>query len=175
MGYATNEVFSTLPGNTGIENSLAIEFDMWDNTGGWDDFNSSKNISVQTNGTQANRPSAAFSRGQVSPLADFGDGAVHTVRLSYAPGILDIYLDNLVTPILTVNVDLATTLALHNGSDAFVGFTAPLGGAPTGGALRATHRPRQHPGEKRHIAAEPPHSGSAVCVSGGRCAVSGEQ
>lgn len=127
MGYATNEVFSSLPGNTGIENSLAIEFDMWDNTGGWDDFNSSKSISVQTNGTQANRPSAAFSRGQVSPLADFGDGAVHTVRLSYAPGILDIYLDNLVTPVLTVNVNLATTLALHNGSDAFVGFTAGTG------------------------------------------------
>lgn len=127
IGYATNEVFSSLPGNTGIENSVAIEFDMWDNTGGWADFNNGRHISVQTNGVLDNRPSAGFSRGQFSPLADFGDGAVHTVRLSYAPGILDIYLDNLVTPVLSVNINLGSTLGLHAGSDAFVGFTAGTG------------------------------------------------
>lgn len=127
MGYATNEVFADQPGNTGIENSLAIEFDMWDNTGGWDDFGSSNNISVQTNGVLANRPSAAFSRGQVTPGTNLSDNAVHTVRLSYAPGILDIYLDNLVTPVLTVNVNIASTLALQGGTDAFVGFTAGTG------------------------------------------------
>lgn len=125
MGYATNEVFPDLPGYTGISNSLAVEFDMWDNTGQWGDFSSHSHISVQTNGTADNRPSAGFSRGHFI-ASDFGDGLVHTARVSYTPGVLRVYLDNLLSPIITVSIDLSTTLSL-SGGQAFVGFTAGTG------------------------------------------------
>jgi hypothetical protein len=128
LGYATNEVFSSLPGMTGIENSLAIEFDGWNNNGDWNDFNSAQHVSVQTNGTLDNRPSAGFSLGHYLAPTDWADGTVHTARISYAPGTMDIYLDNLTTPIMTVSVNLATLLNLDSGQ-AFVGFTAGTGAA----------------------------------------------
>lgn len=127
LGYATNEVFSSLPGNSGIENSLAIEFDGWDNTGDWGDFNSGQHISVQTNGLLDNRPSSGFSLGHYLAPTDWADGTVHTGRITYAPGTMDIYLDNLTTPVLTVSVNLATLLNLSGGDSAFVGFTAGTG------------------------------------------------
>jgi hypothetical protein len=126
LGYATNEVFSSLPGMTGIENSLAIEFDNWDNLGDWGDFNNGQHVSVQTNGLLDNRPSSPFSLGHYNAASDWADGIVHTARISYAPGTMDIYLDNLTTPILTVSVNLGTLLNLDNGQ-AFVGFTAGTG------------------------------------------------
>jgi hypothetical protein len=126
LGYATNEVFSSLPGQQGIENSLAIEFDTWDNTGDWSDFASNKHISVQTNGVNDNRPSAGFSLGNYIVPTDFADSTVHTVRITYAPGTMDIYLDNLSTPVLSVSVNLSTLLNLNSG-EAFVGFTAGTG------------------------------------------------
>lgn len=127
LGYATNEVFSSLPGTTGIDNSLAIEFDGWDNTGDWSDFSSGKHISVQTNGLLPNRPSAGFSLGHFIAPTDWADGGVHTGRVTYAPGTMDIYLDNLTTPVLTVSVNLGTLLSLDKGGQAFVGFTAGTG------------------------------------------------
>lgn len=128
LGYATNEVFGHLPGQQGIENSLAIEFDTWDNTGDWSDFNSAKHISVQTNGTADNRPSAGFSLGSYIVPADFADNTIRTARIVYSPGTMDIYLDNLVTPVLSVAVNLSTLLNLNSGQ-AFVGFTAGTGAA----------------------------------------------
>lgn len=125
MGYATNEVYPDLPGYTGIFNSVAIEFDMWDNTGQWGDFSSGSHISVQTNGTGDNRPSAAFSRGHFN-ASDFGDGLTHAARVSYTPGVLQVYIDNLSSPVITIGIDLSTTLNLSSGQ-AFVGFTGGTG------------------------------------------------
>ena len=66
LGYATNPVFSSQPGNSGITNCLAVEFDTWDNTGDWSDFGSSRHVSIQSMGVQDNLPTAGASLVQVA-------------------------------------------------------------------------------------------------------------
>jgi hypothetical protein len=65
--------------------------------------------------------------GGVPPLSEDIDSGVHDVEVVYSgsnPGerMLDIYLDS--TLVLAVSIDLATTLDLQGGDDAFLGFTA---------------------------------------------------
>ena len=69
-----------------------------------------------------------YSIGTVRPSVDMSDGAVHTVKIVYVPGTMMIYLDDLVSPLLEVSVDIASTLTLDNGK-AWVGFTASADGA----------------------------------------------
>ena len=57
---------------------------------------------------------------------DFSDGQIHTVKLVYAPGNLQIFLDDLENPLMTVYVNLAKVMDLDNGR-AWVGFTAATG------------------------------------------------
>lgn len=125
LGYADNLRF---PGTPGISNSLAVEFDLWNNQVDWDDFNSNTHISVQTNGTNPNKPSEAFSLGHAVMPSDFVDGVVHHVVISYSSNTMDIFLDNLVTPLFSVSVNLTTLLNLDVGNTAWVGFTASTGG-----------------------------------------------
>jgi hypothetical protein len=110
----------------GLNNSLVVEFDTFHNGGDLGDPSAS-HISVHTRGTDPNSANEVFSLGSFStnPLMD--DGAVHTAKITYTPGTLSVYLDNMSTPVLTVAVDLTSTLALDNGS-AWVGFTASTGG-----------------------------------------------
>jgi hypothetical protein len=54
------------------------------------------------------------------------DGMMHTTKIAYVSGTLRIFLDDLTKPVLTVPVDLGTTLSLDNGQ-AWVGFTAATG------------------------------------------------
>lgn len=109
-----------------LTNSLAIEFDTYRN-----DANNDPNdnhISVHSRGTAANDQSETASLGSASNLQNLWDGGIHTGMVEYIPGLLKIYLDNLVSPILTVPVDLSTWLALDDGQ-AWVGFTAGTGGS----------------------------------------------
>ena len=52
------------------------------------------------------------------------DGEVHTVRIRYIPGTLDVFLDGDEEPILSVEIDLADTLNLGADGTAWVGFSA---------------------------------------------------
>lgn len=124
MGYATNTVY---PSQTGIANGVAIEFDTWNNQGDWEDFSSAHHVSVQTMGQGVMIPSGTASLGHAIPASDFGDGNLHTARVVYVPGSLSIFLDDNVTPLLSVSVNLGAILNLPTG-DAFVGFTAGTGG-----------------------------------------------
>src|SRR5262249_33709744 len=84
----------------------------------------SSRISVHTNGTGPNNASELCSLGHYDTSGFILDDAkVHTAKVSYTPGILSIYLDNLTTPVLTVSVNLLTKLNLDGGR-AWVGFTA---------------------------------------------------
>lgn len=123
MGYATNTVY---PSQTGIANGLAIEFDAWNNEGDWADFNSAHHVSVQSMGQLTMIPSSLSSLGGAVTASDFGDNTVHNVRVVYVPGSLDVYLDDLGTPLVSVAVDLGSILSLPTG-EAFVGFTAGTG------------------------------------------------
>lgn len=56
----------------------------------------------------------------------YSDGAVHTVRIVYVPGNLQVFLDDLENPLMTVYVNLARVMDLDEGR-AWVGFTAASG------------------------------------------------
>jgi hypothetical protein len=57
---------------------------------------------------------------------NFSDGQVHTVKIIYVPGHLQLFIDNLDNPLMTVSVNLASVINLDNGR-AWVGFTAATG------------------------------------------------
>lgn len=124
IGFGTNDAFPV--GNTGIANSVAIVFDCWDNSGNWSTIPGANVITVQTRGTLANNPSSVYSLGGVGVPGAFNDGTIHTARIAYTPGTLQIFYDNLAVPAVTVPLNLDVTLALNAGKG-FVGFTAGTG------------------------------------------------
>jgi Bacterial lectin len=114
--------------------SLAVEFDTWMNLatdGGFDGLAGDPNanhISVHTNGSGPNGPSETFSIGATSGIPNLSDGALHTVLISYSPGTLSVYLDDLQTPVLVVPADV-TTLPLAVGGKAWIGMVGATGGS----------------------------------------------
>lgn len=112
-------------GYAGIANSIVVELDTFDNPGIADP--SANHISVHTRGTAGNSSNHASSLGSTSLVLDLNDGAPHTMRIEYVPGMLRVMVDDSV-PALQVAVDLASTLNLSDGT-AWVGFTAATGGA----------------------------------------------
>jgi MYXO-CTERM domain-containing protein len=130
IGFGTNLAFPVSPTNTGILNSLAVVFDLWDNSANWPTVPGANVITVQNShlgSGSANTPSSIDSLGGVAVSGAFNDGATHTVRIAYTPGVMQIYYDNLATPTLSVPVNLSSALSLTNGQTAFVGFTAATG------------------------------------------------
>ena len=126
LGYAQNLIFP----QPGIANCLAVEIDMWDNTGQWADLSSS-HISVQSLGTAENSPAQSASLGAVN-IPELAAGVEHTLRIAYTPGALDIYLDGALSPSLSVVVDIGALLTLDtNGGStagqAWIGVTAATG------------------------------------------------
>ena len=126
-------------GLTPIDNSIVVELDTYLSGAPYSDT-SGNEISIHTNGTAANSPNEASSIGRVTPAGiTMADGAIHTMRILYAPGTLSVFLDNLATPVLSVPYDFQSGgnylvggavpgIALALTSDAYVGFTAATGG-----------------------------------------------
>lgn len=104
-----------------IANSLAVEFDTF-LTPSHGDLNDN-HVGVQANGTEYNSASSEYSLGSASPQVDLNDGSVHKARIKYVPGTLSVYVDNLLSPLLSVAVNLSETLDLDLGR-AWVGFTS---------------------------------------------------
>jgi len=69
---------------------------------------------------------AADSVASVAKGVVFSDGQTHAVRIIYVPGNLQVFLDDLENPRMTVRVNLAKVMNLDNGR-AWVGFTAASG------------------------------------------------
>ncbi len=129
LGYGG---FLTTP-NEGIPSSVAIEFDDFSNT----NFNdpSSNHLSVQTRGALPNSSDHQFSLGSTSAIAPIA--GVHTARVVYlpgSPGTLNVYFDDLVTPVLSVAIDLVAEVS---GTSAYLGFTASTGGEAEAHRVRA--------------------------------------
>jgi hypothetical protein len=127
MGYADNLIFG---GDGGITNSIAIEFDLWDNTGQWNDFNSSNHISIQSRGMLANSPaeSDSLAATMLNPVSRNLNG-MHQVRVTYDGALttLEVFLDADVVPVLSANVDIDAIMSLSGGNDGWIGFTAGTG------------------------------------------------
>jgi len=122
-----------------IPDSLAVEFDTWQNIPSYCEPNGN-HIAVQSEGTAPNRPEHCAGSDFNGPYAnpnlgittigpDMSNGSVYDVRIHYAPGDLSIYLNDFVNPVLDVSVDLGTKLALQQGTQAYIGFTSSTGGA----------------------------------------------
>lgn len=138
MGYGA---FLSAPAGTAIANSLVVEMDTYlGNFNGTPDL-SSNEISVHTGGAGDNSQDENFSIGRATPPVDMSDGSEHTVRVRYLPGVLQVWIDDLVNPLLTIPYDLlgggthvlpgtpVGGLPLLGGTDAYIGFAAGTGGA----------------------------------------------
>lgn len=123
-------------GLTTLANSLVVEFDSFANG----DFGETlgNRISVHTNGAGINSPMEAFSIGETGAGIVFANGLANLARIEYTPGTLNVYLNNLGVPLLSVNYDLDIGGTLLAGipvggldlpaGEAFVGFTGACGG-----------------------------------------------
>jgi len=130
LGYALNS-------NQSIENSLVVEFDTW-NSGLGDP--SDNHVSIHTCSTSANRYPEDFSIGMSSVSSTMSDGNVHTAIVAYDGLVLEVFVDDLVTPLISAPWDFTTGgtyvsgnsvggLNLMAGGTAYVGFSAATGGA----------------------------------------------
>lgn len=133
-------------GFLGIFDSVAVMFDTYQNNYAYGDP-SGNYVAVNTRGTDFNVPHHFCTDGQLttdpsrppdlpgvtctanpslgmavlaSPVLD--DGAVHQALIVYYPGTLTVYLDSV--SVLSVPLNLASTLSLQNGNSAYLGFTA---------------------------------------------------
>ena len=97
-------------GYNGLADSLVIEFDTFQNSENND--SSQSRSSVHTGGTGPNSPLESFSLGRFTTNPIMDNAAVHTAKITYTPGTLSVYLDNMTTPVLSVAVNLSNTLAL---------------------------------------------------------------
>src|SRR5262245_46351059 len=111
-GFALGEAGGGL-GYAGVANSLAVEFDTYCNVELADP--NGNHISVQTLGLQPNSADqtvASLGSTGTTLATNLSDGAVHTVRITYVPGALTVFVDDLATPVLQVPVDLESVLGL---------------------------------------------------------------
>ncbi len=109
-------------GFSGIPNSLAIKFDTYQNGG---DPNNNF-VSVQSAGTAPNSADISFSLGYTTNIPRLVNDSIHTAKILYVPDSMQIFIDNLTIPVLTVHVKIDSLLNLNNGK-AWVGFSASTG------------------------------------------------
>lgn len=124
MGYGSGEGPEAIDAidRGGIPNSLAVEFDPAIHPENLT-IHRGHHISVQTRGKARNSARPEYSLGIVFPSVPFHNGRPHVARIRYVPDVLSVYLDDLAQPILTVPVEIETTLGLDEGR-AWAGFTA---------------------------------------------------
>lgn len=121
-----------------IPNCLAIEMDATQD--GWLNDTSANELSIHTVGALGNSENEGVSIGRVTPAVDLTSNSVRKMRVRYVPGVsgqpgtLTVFVDNLVTPLLTTPFRFETGgtqltggstggLGLINGQ-AWVGFTS---------------------------------------------------
>jgi hypothetical protein len=132
-----NDSDSSLGSNGGgigydrISNSLAVEFDTSKTPLDTPPMTiagdpSSHHIGVHSGGEEPNRADESFRVGSFYDSPELEDGNPHTAAIKYSRGRLSVYLDDLDRPVLTVPVDLATTLRLADGA-AWIGLTSATG------------------------------------------------
>ena len=140
LGYGDSDGSTNPSEGQGIANSIAIEFDTYDNEP-WDRA-SHNHVAIQSCGqgrnTSASLPACGGTGGLPNstfgflPLTSpsFTDGESHTVTVTYTPPSAGSGPGSLVVTVgnqsLSASVNLDTLLALNNGN-AYVGFTAATG------------------------------------------------
>lgn len=115
------EMLGGSTGFQGVPNSLAVEFDtkMQSNQNDPND----NHVSIQSRAREHNSAHHDFSLGTSTSLPDMNDGQSHTAKIRYASGLLSVFVDDLVSPVLSASVDINELLDLDYGQ-AWVGFTS---------------------------------------------------
>lgn len=116
----------------GIPNSIAIEIDAKQD--GFLSDSSSNEVSIHTVGALSNSENEGASIGRVALAGDLSNNALHTMRVTYVPGTLEVFIDALPLPVLSVPFTFengGTYLAggstgglALGGATAWVGFTS---------------------------------------------------
>jgi len=114
-------------GYHGIPNSLAIEFDTWNNSGYNGDPNHN-HIGVHTRGRLENDFNEPYSLKTVTSIPDMSNGEIHTATVEYRADTLNVFLDDCARPVLSLRIDLDSLLDLDRGR-AWLGFTATTASA----------------------------------------------
>jgi len=112
-------------GFEGVPNSIAIEFDNWQN----DEANepNDNHVAIHTLGTAPNTSAARSIVAMNSNLPTIlENGKMHDVRIEYAEGVLQVFLDK--KKVISHTIDIAKTLQLDKET-AWIGFTASTGAA----------------------------------------------
>jgi Legume lectin domain/Bacterial lectin/PKD domain len=116
-----------------IPNAFAVEFDTWQNASVNDP--NGNHISLQPAGPSPDQFTEhlhATSLGFTTTIPNLSDGNAHDVRLTYEPGLLQVFVDDLETPVLSAAIDLTNVNGINrldaNGM-AWVSLGAGTGGA----------------------------------------------
>ncbi len=108
----------------GISNSIAIEFDTWQNPESNDP--NDNHISINTRGLSPNDQNHIYSFGSYILTNNISDDKVHTAKITYLNKYLKVFIDNLTMPLVTIPLSLEDILNLDNGK-AWIGFTSSTG------------------------------------------------
>lgn len=126
-----------------IPNSVAVEFDTFQNAAWYGDPNGN-HIAVNSRGGEPNMPHHLCEDGRFhdpelgyldcrssptvamisNPGFNLSDGLVHTVRLIYRQQMLSLFLDSMPDPQLSIPLSLDQLIDLSPTGRAYVGFTA---------------------------------------------------
>ncbi len=121
---------------TGIRNSIAIELDTYMDVPPFNDT-SNNELSIHTRGALGNHEYEQYSIGRNTPAVNLSNGQIHTLRVRYVPGTIEVFVDGATTPAISRPYSFVTGgtylsggavggANLVNGT-AIVGFCASTG------------------------------------------------
>lgn len=130
MGYGNGANSSA-----GIRNSIAIELDTYLDVFLGD--TSANELTIHTRGAQGNNENEQWSIARTTPAQNLSNGQVHTLRVRYVPGTIEVFVDGSPTPAIAraysltsgglyANGQPAPAPTLANGT-AYLGFCATTG------------------------------------------------
>lgn len=83
----------------GIRNSIAIELDTYQD--GFLGDTSANELTIHTRGPAGNHENEQYSIGRNTPAQNLANGQLHTLRVRYVPGTIEVYVDGAATPSIT--------------------------------------------------------------------------
>jgi len=130
MGYGNGA-----SGSAGIRNSIAIEFDTYQD--GFLGDTSANELTIHTRGALGNHENEQYSIGRNTPAQNLANAQVHTLRVRYVPGTIEVFVDGSPTPAISRPYSFTTggnyltggavgAPTLANGT-ALLGFCATTG------------------------------------------------
>ena len=118
------DAYGNTLGYSSIPDAVAVEFDLSRDVWTLDPDDNHVGVRASRNGL---KPEEEFSLGTASPKAKMSDGAVHTARIIYVPDTLQVFVDDLERPVLSIALDIENEIVLTAGN-AWVGITAQNSG-----------------------------------------------